>query len=77
MGFHPTRENVESYIGWGSAKEAPLPDSVISQFLISVMNVNSNVAFPKMIKRNQLKKLIMPTMILLGETNLLLIFQKQ
>ena len=67
MGFHPTRENVENYIGWGSAKEAPLPDSVITQFIISVMNVNSNAAFPKMIKSNQLKNLIMPTMILLGE----------
>lgn len=29
MGFHPTRENVENYIGWGSEREEPLPDSII------------------------------------------------
>jgi pimeloyl-ACP methyl ester carboxylesterase len=29
MGFNPTRENVENYIGWGSEKEPPLPDSII------------------------------------------------
>jgi len=64
MGFHPTRNNVENYIGWGSAKEAPLPDSVISQFVISVMNINSNASFPKIIQK---KQLTMPVLILLGE----------
>ena len=67
MGFHPTRENVEKYIGWGSSNEAPLPDSVIEQFTISVLNMNSNAAFPKMIKKQKLKSLKMPVMILLGE----------
>ncbi|MDP4144084.1 MAG: alpha/beta hydrolase [Bacillota bacterium] len=67
MGLHPTRENVEKYIGWGSANEAPLPDSVIEQFTISVMNVNPNAAFPKMIKKQKLMTLKMPVMILLGK----------
>lgn len=67
MGFHPTRENVENYIGWGGAKEAPLPDSVIEQFTISVMNVNPNSAFPKMIQTKQLRSLQMPVLVLLGE----------
>lgn len=45
MGFHPTRENVEKYIGWGSEKEGELPDSIITQFTLSVMNMNSNASF--------------------------------
>jgi pimeloyl-ACP methyl ester carboxylesterase len=67
MGFHPTRENVEKYIGWGSTNEAPLPDSVIEQFTISVLNVNPNNAFPKMIKKQRLKSIKMPAMVLFGE----------
>ncbi len=67
MGFHPTRENVENYIGWGSAKEAPLPDSIIEQFTISVMNMNSNVNFPKWIKKDYLQKLKMPVLVMFGE----------
>lgn len=67
MGFHPTRKNVEKYIGWGSSNEAPLPDSVIDQFTVSVLNINPNAAFPKMIKKQQLKSLKMPVMILFGE----------
>jgi pimeloyl-ACP methyl ester carboxylesterase len=66
MGFHPTRENVERYIGWGSANEAPLPDSIIDQFTISVLNVNPNNAYPKMIRKQNLKLLKMPAMVLLG-----------
>ncbi len=67
MGFHPTRENVENYIGWGNEKEESLPDSIIEQFTISVMNMNSNVAFPKMLRKGRLKRLHLPVMILLGE----------
>ena len=67
MGFRPTRKNVENYIGWGSVNEASLPDSVIRQFTISIMNVNSNAAFPKMIKKQKLRDLKMPVMILLGK----------
>ena len=67
MGFHPTRENVESYIGWGSAKEVPLPDSIIELFTISVMNMNSNASFPKWIKKEHLQKLKMPVLVMFGE----------
>ena len=67
MGFHPTRENVENYVGWGSEKEAILPDSIINLFIQSVMNVNSNAAFPKMIKARELKKIKIETLIMLGE----------
>lgn len=67
MGFNPTRENVENYIGWGSAKEAPLPDSIIEQFTLSVMNMNSNISFPKWIKKEHLLKLTMPVLIMFGE----------
>jgi pimeloyl-ACP methyl ester carboxylesterase len=67
MGFHPTRANVEKYIGWGRANEAPLPESVIEQFTISVLNINPNAAFPRMIKRQSLRALEMPVMVLLGE----------
>jgi hypothetical protein len=28
MGFNSTRENVENYIGWGSAKETTLQDKL-------------------------------------------------
>lgn len=66
MGFHPTRENVEQYIGWGSAKEAPLPDSIIEQFTLSVMNMNSNASFPKWLNKGQLQKLNMPVYVLFG-----------
>lgn len=67
MGFHPTRENVENYIGWGNEREAPLPDSIIKLFTISVMNMNSNASFPKWLKKTHLKQIKMPTLVLLGE----------
>lgn len=67
MGFHPTRENIEDYIGWGSKKEEPLPDSIIKQFTISVMNMNSNASFPKWIKRKHLINIKMPVFVLFGE----------
>jgi pimeloyl-ACP methyl ester carboxylesterase len=67
MGFHPTRENVERYIGWGSSNEAPLPDSIIEQFTISVLNVNPNNAFPRMIRKRSLKSLDMPVLVILGK----------
>lgn len=67
MGFHPTRENVENYIGWGHSKEAPLPDTIIEQFTISVMNMNSNASFPKWIKKEHFSKIKMPVLVLFGE----------
>ncbi|MEG0593441.1 MAG: alpha/beta hydrolase [Coprobacillus sp.] len=67
MGFHPTRENIENYIGWGNAKETSLPDSIIEQFTISVMNMNSNVSFPKWIKKEHFHKINMPVLVLFGE----------
>lgn len=67
MGFHPTRENVENYIGWGSEREEPLSDSIIKLFTISVMNMNSNASFPKWLKRKQLWNIKMPVLMLLGE----------
>lgn len=67
MGFNPTRENVEKYIGWGSNKDAPLPDSIIKQFTLSVMNMNSNLSFPKWIKRRHLTKVKIPVLVLFGE----------
>lgn len=67
MGFSPTRENVENYIGWGSEKEEPLPDSIIKLFTISVMNMNSNASFPKWLKKEHLLNITMPVLILLGE----------
>lgn len=67
MGFNPTRENVENYIGWGSEKEEPLPDSIIKLFTISVMNMNSNASFPKWLKKKQLMNLKMPVLVVLGE----------
>lgn len=45
MWFNPTRKNVEAYIGWANEKEEPLLDSIIKLFIISVMNMNSNVCF--------------------------------
>lgn len=67
MGFRPTRENVEHYIGWGSEKEAPLPSSIIEQFTISVMNMNANASFPKWIKKDRLQQITMPTLVVFGE----------
>ncbi|MDO4489001.1 MAG: alpha/beta hydrolase [Eubacteriales bacterium] len=67
MGFNPTRENVEAYIGWGSTKEAPLPDSIIRQFTLSVMNMNSNASFPRWLGSKQIANLKMPVMVLFGE----------
>lgn len=67
MGFHPTRENVENYIGWGNEKEEPLPDSIIEQFTISVMNMNSNASFPKWLKKKHLLNLKMPVFVMLGK----------
>lgn len=76
MGFHPTRENVENYIGWGSEKEEPLPDSIIEQFTASVMNMNSNVSFPKWIKKKHLQELKMPVLVMLGEKEFAFSIQK-
>lgn len=67
MGFKPTRENVEAYIGWGSEKEAPLPESIITQFTLSVMNMNSNASFPKWLKEKQVRNIAAPTLVLFGE----------
>lgn len=67
MGFNPTRKNIENYIGWGSKKEEPLPDSIIRLFTISVMNMNSNVSFPKWIKKKLLLNLNMPVLVMIGE----------
>lgn len=67
MGIHPTRSNVENYIGWGSGKEDSLPDSIIEQFTLSVMNMNANVAFPKWIKKEHLYNIKMPIFIMFGE----------
>lgn len=67
MGFNPTRKNVENYIGWGSEKEEPLPDSIIKLFTISVMNMNSNASFPKWLKKKHLSNLKMPVLVMLGK----------
>lgn len=67
MGFSPTRENVENYIGWGSEKEDPLPSSIIKLFTISVMNMNSNASFPKWLKKEHLLNVTMPVLLVLGE----------
>lgn len=67
MGFHPTRENVENYIGWGNEKEEPIPSSIIQQFTISVMNINPNASFPKWLKKKHVLNLKMPVLVLLGE----------
>lgn len=67
MGFNPTRENVENYLGWGSEKEVFLPDSIIEQFTISVMNMNANACFPKWIDKKRLSKLKMPILLMLGQ----------
>ncbi|MEG0076262.1 alpha/beta fold hydrolase [Anaerorhabdus sp.] len=67
MGFKPTRENIEKYIGWGNKKEAPLPDSMIKQFTLSVMNMNSNMSFPKWIKKKHLRKIEIPVLVMFGE----------
>lgn len=67
MGFNPTRENVEAYIGWANENEEPLPDSIIKQFTISVMNMNSNASFPKWLSKKHLLNLKMPVFVLIGE----------
>ena len=67
MGFHPTRKNVENYIGWANENEDALPDSIIKQFTISVMNMNSNASFPKWLKQEQLNNIKIPVLVLLGE----------
>ena len=67
MGFHPTRENVENYIGWGSEKDASLPDCIIQQFTLSVMNMNGNMSFPKWLKKRHLLNITIPTLVLFGE----------
>lgn len=76
MGFKPTRDNVENYIGWGSEKEKPLPDSIIEQFTISVMNMNSNASFPKWLKKKHLINLKMPVLVMLGENEFAFSIQK-
>lgn len=67
MGFRPSRESVEEYLGWGSAKEAPLPDSLIEQFTISALNINSNCVFPRRVPKKELRRLNMPVLVLFGE----------
>lgn len=67
MGFNPTRENVEAYIGWGMTEEGALPDSVIRQFAISAANVNPNAAFPKMIHKKELRAIQCQTLVIVGE----------
>lgn len=67
MGFKPTRKSVEEYLGWGSKKEAPLPDSVIEQFTISALNINPNSVFPKILDKKKFVNLTMPVLVLFGE----------
>ncbi|MGL6200857.1 MAG: alpha/beta fold hydrolase [Lachnospiraceae bacterium] len=67
MGFKLTRKSVEEYLGWGSIKEAPLPDSVIEQFTIAALNINPNAVFPKMLNKKILRNLSMPVLVLFGE----------
>ncbi len=67
MGFKPTRKSVEEYLGWGSQKEAPLPDSVIDQFTISAMNINPNGVFPKMLNKKAFADVKVPVLVLFGE----------
>lgn len=67
MGFKPTRKSVEEYLGWGSEKEATLPDSVVEQFTISALNINSNSVFPKMLDKKNFSNLTMPVLVLFGE----------
>lgn len=76
MGFHPTRENVENYIGWANEKEDPLPDSIIKQFTISVMNMNSNASFPKWLKKEHIKHLKMPVLVVFGKNEFAFSIQK-
>ena len=67
MGFRPTRKNVENYIGWANENEDSLPDSIIKQFTISVMNINSNASFPKWLKNEHLYNIKIPVFVLLGK----------
>ena len=68
MGFSPTREKVEEYIGWGSEKEGFLPDSLIEQFTIATINISPKGSFfPKILDVKKLKNLGMPVMVLLGQ----------
>lgn len=67
MGFHPTRENVEKYIGWGSEREGALPDSIIEQFTLSVMNMNSNASFPRWLSKKCLQNITIPVLVMFGE----------
>lgn len=76
MGFSPTRKNVQNYIGWGSEKEEALPDSIIKQFTISVMNMNANASFPKWLKTRHLLHLKMPVLVMLGENEFAFSVQK-
>lgn len=76
MGFRPTRKNVENYIGWENEKEEPLPDSIIKQFTISVMNMNSNASFPKWLKKEHLLNLKMPVLVMFGENEYTFSIQK-
>lgn len=76
MGFRPTRKNVENYIGWGSEKEEPLPDSIINQFTISVMNMNSNASSPRWLKKEHLLNLKMPVLLIFGENEFAFSIQK-
>ena len=67
MWFRPTRKHVEIYIGWANENEDALPDSIIKQFTISVMNMNSNASFQKWLKQEHLFRMRIPVLILLGE----------
>lgn len=76
MGFYPTRESVENYIGWSNEKEKSLPDVIIKLFMISVMNMNSNASFPKWLKKQHLLNLKMPVLVMFGENEFAFSIQK-
>ena len=76
MGFNPTRKNVETYIGWANEMEKPLPDCLIKQFTISVINMNSNACFPKWLKKEHLSNLTMPVLVMFGEKEFAFSIQK-
>jgi pimeloyl-ACP methyl ester carboxylesterase len=67
MGLKPTRKSVEEYLGWGGGKEPPLPESVINQFTISALNINPNIVYPKVLKKEMLKNIKIPVLVLFGE----------
>lgn len=76
MGFKPTRKSVEECLGCGRTKEVSLPDSVMEQFVISAMNISVNATFPKMLKKQVLKNLAMPVLVLFGENEFIFDIKK-